>query len=375
MKLPLRRQKTLSHDDESSGVVERMGDTGFDLTKLYRLPYTKTDNPNTVIEPTTRCNLSCPGCYRRTYLANNEERDMSLDEMRQYIDDVARLRNSSYVSFLGGEPLVHPQVNDAIAYAKQLGFNVGLYTNGLLLDDQRLKELRDLEVSYIKIHVDKHQGRGDTEEKTNQLREHFCDMFRRVGGVRLAFTFQLREVDLPDIPAMVECFTRNADIVRAVSFVGCTNATPKDAARSYAERVEAELTMCKAVKDAYGLKWNTYIGKKFSEKLPGKIMALCAYREGEMVASVESDVIREKTMWAYDKYGKYPYIERLPWPYAENKPGQKIYWQYILFGFSPMLGRQGMNFCNSCTDALLYKGKFLPMCILEHVITNKCSSD
>ncbi len=159
----------------SDSIYERIPFSCPDLTKLYRFPYTPTENPNTIIEPTRRCNLQCPGCYRRTHLANKEERDMSLDEMRQYIDDVARLRNTSCLSFLRGGALLHPQVNDAIAYAKKRGFNVGLYTNGLVHDDQRLKELRDLEVSYVKIHVDKHQGRGDTEEKINQLREHFCD--------------------------------------------------------------------------------------------------------------------------------------------------------------------------------------------------------
>ncbi len=340
-----------------------------DLTKLYKYPYTTNDNANTVIEPTTRCNLSCPGCYRRTHLANKKERDMNLSEMKQYIDNVAGLRNSSCLSFLGGECLLHPQVNDAIAYAKKQGFNVGLYTNGLVLDDQRLEGLRDLEVSYINIHVDKHQGRGDTEEEINQIREHFCDMFRRVGGVQLGFAFQVMDEDLSDIPKMVECFTRNADIVKLAGFVGCTNATPSDAARSYAERCETELAMCKAVKDAYGLKWNAYLGKRYSEKLPGKIYALCSYRNGKLLSSVESHVIGEKTMRAYEKDGKYPYYEKIPYPYAKDIPG--IDWQRVSFSFAPLPVTKGMTFCDSCTDALLHKGKFIPMCSLEYAISHK----
>jgi hypothetical protein len=240
-----------------------------------------------------------------------------------------------------------------------------------VLDDQRLKELRDLEVSYVLVHVNKHQGRGDTEEKINQTREHFCDMFRRVSGVQLGFAFQLMEEDVPDIPEMVECFTRNADIVRVVGFVGCTNATPLDAARSYAKRLEAELAMCKAVKDAYGLQWSAYLGKKYDKKLPGKMYALCAYHKGKLLFSVESDVIREKTMWAYEKYGKYPYFERTPWPYVENTPG--IDWQRVSFNFAPLLGAQRWNFCDSCTDALLYRGKIIPMCILEYAIADEGS--
>lgn len=341
-----------------------------DMTKLYRFPYTRTDIANTVIEPTTRCNLSCPGCYRRSHLADNQEREMSLEAMKQYVDDVLRLRNTSCLSFLGGEPLLHPQLNDAIAYAKQRGLNVGMYTNGLLLDDQRLTEFRDLGVSYVLVHVDKHQGRGDTEEEINQIREQFCDMFRRVGGVQFGFSFQLMEEDLPDLHKMVACFTKNADVVRVVGFVACTDATPSDAARSYMTRCEAELTMCKAVEEAYGLRWAAYLGSKYEEKLPGKISALCAYHQGKLIGSVESEVIRRKTEWAYEKFGKYPYIERIPWPYVENVPGLDIDWQYVVFNLTPLLGENGVNFCAPCTDAVLRDGKFVPMCILEYFITD-----
>ncbi len=339
-----------------------------DLTGLYRFPFTATDNANTVIEPTTRCNLACPGCYRRTELANNEERDKSLDEMRQYIDDVARLRNCSCISFLGGEALLHPRVNEAIAYAKQRGFNAGLYTNGLLLNEQRLRELKDLEVSYVMVHVDKHQGRGDTEEEINQIREHFCGMFRRVGGVQLGFAFQLMEKDLHDIPVMVACFTGNVDVVRVVGFSVCTNTTASDATRSYEERCMAERVLCKAVADAYGLEWCSYLGTRYDKTMPGKITAWNAYHDGKFLGSVDGNVIREKIMWAYEKYGKYPYIDMMPSLYMDTIEGKTIHWQNVSISFSPMLAAQGVNFCDSCTDALLYNGKFTPMCYLEYAI-------
>ena len=92
-----------------------------DLTSVYRFPFTNIENPNTVIEPTTKCNLSCPGCYRVEFLAGNKNRQLSLDEMKQYVDDVIAKRNTNYLSFLGGEPMLHPQLNEAIVYAKKQG--------------------------------------------------------------------------------------------------------------------------------------------------------------------------------------------------------------------------------------------------------------
>ncbi len=32
-----------------------------EITTLYRLPFTKNDNPNGWVEITTDCNLKCPG--------------------------------------------------------------------------------------------------------------------------------------------------------------------------------------------------------------------------------------------------------------------------------------------------------------------------
>jgi hypothetical protein len=359
-----------------------------DLTRLYRFPFTATDNPNTVIEPTTRCNLSCPGCYRRSLLAYNKEREMSLEDMKQYIDDVLRMRNTSCFSFLGGEPLLHPQLHEAMAYAKQRGVNVGVYTNGLLLDEKRLAAFRDLGVSYCLVHVSKHQGRGATEDEINRIREHFCEMFRKVGGVQFGVSFQLMETDLPDLPKMVDCFRRNADVLRLVGFVTCTDGTPEDRARPTAQRSDAERALCKAVAEAYGLEWSSYLGSRYDETLPGKICALCAFHKGKLLGSVDATVIREKTERAHRKTGKYPYTENIPgdpeladlkyvffnrsirniYLNLLRRFGLRIDWQYVAVSFNPMLTEQGVNYCDGCTDSVLWEGKFVPMCGLEYFI-------
>lgn len=335
----------------------------FDLKEIYRFPFTSSDNPNTVIEPTTRCNLKCPGCYRRTNL--DAEREMTVPEMKEYIDKVAKARNSSCISFLGGEPLLHKQVGEAITYAKEQGFNVGLYSNGLLLTIEKLRELKELGVSYILIHVDKHQKRGITEDEINQIRDDFCNMFREVGGVQLGFVFQLMESDKNDIPTMVEYFTKNADIVRVAAFVACTNSTPKDAARPAIRRSIAEVKLCKAVKDAYGLEWSSYLGSRLDENLPGKIMSLSAYRDGKLLYAVDPKSYGAKLRQAREETGRFPYIDNLPWPYASSAPEENIDWHYIVFNFTPFLKSDGLNICDSCTDAVLHEGHYVPMCILE----------
>jgi hypothetical protein len=41
-----------------------------DHTKMYRLPYTKNDNPKGWIEITTHCNKQCPGCTLESFIQN-----------------------------------------------------------------------------------------------------------------------------------------------------------------------------------------------------------------------------------------------------------------------------------------------------------------
>ena len=89
-----------------------------------------TDHPVLAhIIPTRRCNLSCTYC--------NEYDDFSkpvpTDEMLRRIDLLADL-GTSIISFSGGEPLLHPDLDDLIVRIRQHGAMAGMITNGYLLN-------------------------------------------------------------------------------------------------------------------------------------------------------------------------------------------------------------------------------------------------
>src|SRR5437762_775800 len=88
-----------------------------------------TDHPVLAhIIPTRRCNLSCTYC--------NEYDDFSkpvpVDDMFRRIDKLADL-GTSIISMSGGEPLLHPQLDDLIARVRSHGCISGMITNGYLL--------------------------------------------------------------------------------------------------------------------------------------------------------------------------------------------------------------------------------------------------
>jgi MoaA/NifB/PqqE/SkfB family radical SAM enzyme len=109
-----------------------------------------TDHPVLAhIIPTRRCNLSCTYC--------NEFDDFSKPvptvEMVRRIDHLADL-GTSIISFSGGEPLLHPDLDDLIAHIRRRGAIAGMITNGYLLTADRILKLNRAGLQHLQISID-----------------------------------------------------------------------------------------------------------------------------------------------------------------------------------------------------------------------------
>ncbi len=102
--------------------------------------------------PTRRCNLSCGYC--------NEYDDVSkpvpLEEMLRRVDKLAEL-GTSIITQSGGEPLLHPQLNQIIARVRHHGRLAGMITNGYLLTADRIRELNRAGLDHLQISIDNAQ--------------------------------------------------------------------------------------------------------------------------------------------------------------------------------------------------------------------------
>jgi len=91
------------------------------------------------IEITNDCNLKCIMCPRISRM-NREIGCMDFDLFKKIINEI----EVSSIHFSGlGEPLLHPQIRDMFAYAKEKGLEVGLWTNGLELTKELSEEIID----------------------------------------------------------------------------------------------------------------------------------------------------------------------------------------------------------------------------------------
>jgi MoaA/NifB/PqqE/SkfB family radical SAM enzyme len=112
--------------------------------------FASTDHPLLAhIIPTRRCNLACEYC--------NEYDDFSkavpIEAMFQRVDKLAAL-GTSVITISGGEPLLHPELDEIIRRIRKRGMIAGLITNGYLLVAERIQRLNRAGLEWLQISID-----------------------------------------------------------------------------------------------------------------------------------------------------------------------------------------------------------------------------
>ena len=102
-----------------------------------------------MLEPLYRCNLSCSGCGKIQYPPEVLRKNLSIQECL----DAAQVCNVPVVSIAGGEPLLHPQIDQIVAGLVRQKRYVYLCTNAILLE-QQLDKFRPSKYLSLSIHLD-----------------------------------------------------------------------------------------------------------------------------------------------------------------------------------------------------------------------------
>ncbi len=136
------------------------------------------------IEITRACNLHCAHCF--TAAGRRPARELSTVELRNVIDQLADLGPVRAIGWTGGEPLLRADLVELVAYAYQRSkMRSGITTNGLLLESDLAKRLRDSGAYAIQISVD-----GSTADRFAQIRggriEDFATILKAMESVRRA---------------------------------------------------------------------------------------------------------------------------------------------------------------------------------------------
>ena len=172
------------------------------------------------LEITQRCNLDCTLCY----LSDHSEavRDIPLVEIFRRIDLIeAHYGKNTDVQVSGGDPTLRNR-NELIEIVKRItekGMRAALFTNGILATRDLLEALCKVGLVDVAFHVDMTQQRKgfQNEMELNQIREKYIN---RARGLPLAVFFNttIFEGNFHEIPALVNFFRKQTDVVSLISF-------------------------------------------------------------------------------------------------------------------------------------------------------------
>ena len=375
----------------------RKRDTRIDYSSLYRMPWSKNDNPNGWVEITTYCNLSCPGCYRGCDRKDNDPEHKSLEKIRKEIVEIIRIRNCDTIALSGGEPLMHPKILEILDFISNQGVYSTIYTNGRILDKKLLLKLRKAGLDGLIIGLDslKEPEKKSSEKELNRRREELAGLVYDVGDIQLKFIAGVNSSNFDQVPDIIRWVRKDARVdglilIPIKEVVFDPREKKKDDSIDYFDLYDS-------VKASFpDLRFSAFLGSS-KENLKAKwLFSFWFEIDGEILGYFDSRAMEIAQVFYHMKNGRYPYLTNkedhyLPLRYLVffsimNRGTRKILYRYIskvlrnplnLFRsihlkIMIMLNAPGFvdgerDLCDSCPDATLHEGVLVSSCIMEEV--------
>lgn len=171
------------------------------------------------IEMTINCNEHCLHCGSNCSTSAETETPLSDLEILQFLIRLKKQleddnKDLPFLDITGGEPMLRPNLCDLMKTIKELGFNWGMTSNGLLIDEKKAQELKESGMSSIAISLD------GTEEVHNWFRQN-----KNAYRLALQSIKALSSVDFKNVMVTTVVHSRNIDeldkIKEIVLSTGC----------------------------------------------------------------------------------------------------------------------------------------------------------
>jgi len=191
-----------------------------------------------------RCNLTCKHCY-----SISADRDfpgeLSTEEVYRVMDDLKRFGVPALI-LSGGEPLLRPDIYDISRRAKDMGFYVGLSTNGTLIDDASIDRIAEVGYDYVGISIDGMRATHDRFRRRAGAYEASLRGVRlcRARGIKVGLRYTMTQDnahDLPALLALMKCEGVEKFYFSHLNYAGRGNVNRKDDAMRQTTRAAMDL--------------------------------------------------------------------------------------------------------------------------------------
>jgi len=159
-----------------------------------------------------RCNLTCKHCYSISADVDFPG-ELSTSEIYDVMVDLKRF-GVPVLILSGGEPLLRKDLFDISRRAKQMGFYVGLSSNGTLIDETNIDAITAVGYDYVGISID---GTRTTHDAFRQKQGAYDESLRglrlcRDAGIKVGMRFSITRDNAAELPALLDLMhTENVD--------------------------------------------------------------------------------------------------------------------------------------------------------------------
>lgn len=151
-----------------------------------------------------RCNLACKHCY--SISADTDfPSELTMAEVFEVMDDLKRFHVPVLI-LSGGEPLLRPDIFEISARAKDMGFYVGLSSNGTLIDESNIAQITKINYNYVGISID---GMRETHDRFRRLPGAFDASMRAIKlcrdrGIKVGMRFTMTQDNAAELPQLLD---------------------------------------------------------------------------------------------------------------------------------------------------------------------------
>lgn len=131
-----------------------------------------------------RCNLACKHCYTSSGDADYPN-ELTTEQVFSVMQDMYDF-GVRVLILSGGEPLLRPDIFDISKKAKQMGFYVGLSSNGTKINQQNIDKIEQIGFNYVGISLD---GLGKTHDAFRRKAGAFDEA---LNGIRLCLSRNIK---------------------------------------------------------------------------------------------------------------------------------------------------------------------------------------
>ena len=158
-----------------------------------------------------RCNLACKHCYA-TSADIDFAGELSTEEVFAVMQDLKSF-GVSVLILSGGEPLLRPDIFEVSRQAKEMGFYVGLSTNGTLIDENNIDAIAAIGYDYVGVSLD---GMRDTHDLFRRKQGAFDESIKGIrlchdAGIKVGLRFTLTQDNAAELPDLLQLM-RDEDI-------------------------------------------------------------------------------------------------------------------------------------------------------------------